>query len=407
MESIVRESFVVVAAANSGPARQSADYVCTGSHDELTIQKAIDRCAAEDKNLYLLNGTYELEGFYDRGDVGPLCALCVPNIRREITILGQNSTYGKQGGVVMHIPAHALDTIGEKDADVLRTGWCDKGLSSGGVLRMENIMFCIAHNQQALRCIDLRRCDRPELKNIRMNCYADMNAGFGKPPAVPAEGCIGLTMTDGSNAHYSNYTNVSATGFYEGIQVGGEHVVLINCAAIMCAYGYTFGNYKIKCGANHPIIMINCMDERNIHLPLFNSCGDSDGKGTGNRLQGGQEVTMISFNIERLAEQTPGQVLGDLMKEVYPGTWRGNIDFTAQPAWHHTNEPAFQLWENDGSGSGFQTRNVVHKKVCTTAERLSYYPMLGQQIFDTDLGKMVICTDPAKRKWVDMNGQAV
>ena len=95
------------------------------------------------------------------------------------------------------------------------------------------------------------------------------------------------------------------------------------------------------------------------------------------------------------------------MKEVYPGTWRGNIDFTAQPAWHHTNEPAFQLWENDGSGSGFQTRNVVHKKVCTTAERLSYYPMLGQQIFDTDLGKMVICTDPAKRKWVDMNGQAV
>jgi hypothetical protein len=30
--------------------------------------------------------------------------------------------------------------------------------------------------------------------------------------------------------------------------------------------------------------------------------------------------------------------------------------------------------------------------------------MLGQQIFDTDLNKMLICTDPATKKWVDFNG---
>ncbi len=56
------------------------------------------------------------------------------------------------------------------------------------------------------------------------------------------------------------------------------------------------------------------------------------------------------------------------------------------------------------SGKGFKTRNSCHKLVCDTKERLSYYPMLGQQIFDTDLNKMLICIDPATKKWVDFNG---
>lgn len=145
------------------------------------------------------------------------------------------------------------------------------------------------------------------------------------------------------------------------------------------------------------------MDERNINLPLFNMCGDGDGKG--GRLQGKQEVTMISFNMERVEKQTPGKKLGDLMREVYHGTWIGNIDFTLQPAWGHLNATDFQLWENDGSGSGIRTRNSCHKNICSTKERLSYYPTLGQQIFDTDLNKMLVCIDVKNRKWVDYNGQ--
>ena len=95
------------------------------------------------------------------------------------------------------------------------------------------------------------------------------------------------------------------------------------------------------------------------------------------------------------------------MREEIPGTWKGNIDFTAQCAWNSTNSKDFQLWENDGSGSGIKTRNNCHKTVCTTAERLSYYPTLGQQIFDTDLNKMVICIDPQQKKWVDFNGNTL
>ena len=139
-------------------------------------------------------------------------------------------------------------------------------------------------------------------------------------------------------------------------------------------------------------------------MPLFNDCGD-DAIG-GGRLIGGQEVTMISFNIERIARQTPGGKLGDVMKEVYPGAFCGRIDYTIQPDWHHTNEANFKLWE-DGSGTGFYTTNMVHKTVCSTAERLSYYPSLGQQIFDTDLNKLLICVDTKTKKWVDALGVEV
>jgi hypothetical protein len=47
---------------------------------------------------------------------------------------------------------------------------------------------------------------------------------------------------------------------------------------------------------------------------------------------------------------------------------------------------------------------MTHKTVCGTEERLSYYPSLGQQIFDTDLNKLLICVDADNKKWVDANG---
>ena len=401
------EGFITFAAYDSTDEMKSvADVVCLGKNDEVVIQETIDKCAKEGKNLYFFNGTYVIENFYDFKDGGPKSALCFPNLRREISVIGQNFTYGKKNsGVIFYLPASTLEKVGEEGVDVMRSKWTERGIGNGSVLKLENIQISLSHNQKPVRCIDLRRCDRPELKNVRLHAYMDMNAGFGMPPEIAAKGCIGLTMTDGSNAWYSNYTNVLATGFYEGIQAGGEHVVLINCGAIMCYYGWTFGNYKLNCGANHPITLINCMDERNVNLPLFNECGDDDGKG--GRVRGEQEVTMISFNIERIAEQSPGKALGDLMKEVVPGTWKGNIDFTAQPAWCHVNEKNFQLWENDGSGQGIKTRNNTHKTVCGTQERLSYYPTFGQQIFDTDLNKMVICIDVANKKWVDCNGKEV
>ncbi len=408
--------YIYIAASNSTEEYKSkADYVCSGTNDELIIQKAIDLCIEQDKNLFILNGKYNIDAFYDRSDNGPATAICIPNAHREIKIIGQNHEYGMQkrydNGVVFYVSQNALNTIKNDSVDVIRGTWTRNGIQNGSSLNMENIAVVLANNSHPIRCVDLRRTDRVDLKNISLISYGDSIAPNSKvglviPPSIPAKGCIGLTMTDGSNYDYSNYTNVQAWGFDEGIQVGGEHVVCINCGATMGNYGFTFGNYEVNCGSNHPITLINCLDERNINLPYFGKwCGDSDGKGS--RLVGNQEITLIGFNIERVAAQTPGGKLGDLMKEEIPGSWCGNIEFTAQPAWCAINEVNFKLWESDGSGSKIKTRNICHKTVCSTAERNSYYPTLGQQVFDTDLNKMLICIDTDKKLWVDFLGNKV
>lgn len=407
------KEFVVVAPENySG--RAEIDFGCTGKKDELTIQKAIDKAIEQNSNIMLLNGVYHIDGFHNYyDDNGPDTAICFPNEWREIRFVGESSEYGLQksfdNGVVLYVSADALNGS-ETETDVIRGQWTACGCQNGSALYMENIAVVLANNQHKIRCIDLRRTDRPELKNINLISYGDLMSkdsgnGLGTPPPIPAEGCIGLTMTDGSNNSYSNYINVQTYGFDEGIQVGGEHVVCINCGTAVGRYGFTFGNYVTNCGSNHPITLINCMDERNINLPLFNMCGDSDGKG--GRLQGRQEATLISFNMERVEKQTPGGKLGDLMREVVPGTWCGTIDFTLQPAWWSLNAVDVKIWESDGSGSGIRTRNSCHKTVCTTEERMSYYPTLGQQVFDTDLNKMVICTQPDSKIWVDFMGNPV
>lgn len=408
--------YIFVAADNSTEKlKEKSDFVCTGTNDELVIQKAIEACVRDNKNIYLFNGIYNIDAFYDFHDNGPFSAVCVPNAHKEIRIIGQNHEYGFQrsynNGVVFYVSEKALNTICAETVDVIRSGWTKAGIQNGSSIHMENIAIILENNQHPIRCIDLRRTDRTEIINASMISYGgsiapDSSVGLATPPPVPAKGCIGLTMTDGSNYNYSNYINVHTWGFDEGIQVGGEHVVCINCGATIGRYGFTFGNYELNCGANHPITLINCLDERNINLPYFGKwCGDNDEKG--GRLIGNQEITMIGFNIERVAKQTPGGKLGDLMKEEVPGSWCGKIEYTAQPTWCSINDVGFQLWENDGSGSRIKTVNSCHKTVCSTAERNSYYPSLGQQIYDTDLNKVVFCIDAHNKIWVDSLGNKV
>ncbi len=407
-------SITVAASDSFEESKQYADFVCSGKNDELVLRTALDRCAKENKRLEILNGVYHIDAFYDHGDGGPRAAVCIPREWREIRIIGQNHEYGFQNdyknGVVFYVSADALNSLEEGvEADVIRGAWTAQGIQNGSSLHMENICVVLSNNQSSLRCLDLRRTDRVNIENMPFISYGDLisagsNFGLWTPPPVPAKGCIGLTMTDGSNYDYSNYTNVQTFGFDEGIQVGGEHVVCINCGAQIGNYGFTFGNYHTNCGSNHPITLINCLDERNINMPLFNCCGDT--AVSGERLQGRQEVTFINFNFERVALHTPGGKLGDCMREIYPGTWCGNMQITLQPDWNSLNAVDCQLWES-GSGVGIKTTNSAHKTVCSTEERLSYYPTYAQQIFDTDLNKMVICLDPETKKWVDFNGVEV
>ena len=405
---------VRVAAVDSRQeARLAADYVCTGTNDEETIQRAIDLCKADGRQLTLFAGLYRLGTVRDFGDGGPKTAICIRNMRREFAFVGERRQVvgWPEGmavnGVILYLEPGALAGAEGKSVDIVRGEWSKAGIMNGSALRMENIAVYAPDSQHPLRAVDLQRVCTAELRSISLRAFgtAMLEKGlkypFGNPPPPHPE-CIGITLTDGSNNAPVNLLNVSACGFGQGIQVGGEHVVMINCSATFGGYGFTFGNYPYHCAFNHPITLINCCDEQNIHLPFFNSCGDNGGD-----LHGRQEVTMISFNCERVAEHAPGKKLGDLMREAKPGTWRGNVSFTRQPRWNAINSVDEPIWAEDGSGSGFRTVNNAHKPACGSAERRSYYPQYMQQVYDTDLNKLLICTNPAKREWRDALGNEV
>lgn len=400
---------VFLAASNSrDEAKASADYVCTGTNDELVIQKAIDDCKQTGRQLFIYRGFYSLDAVHEFSDGGPRAAVVIRNMCRAFEITGESrQVAGYPKGVELNAPVfylrpEALPTDGES-VDIFRGQWSREGILNGSGLNMKNIVIWAPDSQHNLRALDLQRVNSLELHNIRLSALGKaMLAGLKYPynnPPAPVIGNIGVTLTDGSNNVPVNLVNVTATGFGQCFQVGGEHVVMINCAATFGLYGFTFGNYPYHCAFNHPITMINCCDEQNVNMPLFVSCGDDGGE-----KHGLQEVTMISFNFERVAEHVPGKKLGELMRETRPGTWRGQISFSTQPKWNAINAVDLPLWAEDGSGKGFRTVNSSHKMACSSEERRSYYPLYMQQIFDLDLNKLLICVDPAKRKWVDTLG---
>ena len=119
-----------------------------------------------------------------------------------------------------------MKKTGGRAVDVIRGKWTPAGIQNGSSLRLENIAIILNDNQHPVRCVDLRRTDRVEVKNLSLVSYGgliaeDSDMGLGTPPPVPAKGCIGLTMTDGSNYDYSNYINVqhgASTRAYRSVE---------------------------------------------------------------------------------------------------------------------------------------------------------------------------------------------
>ena len=117
--------FITVAAADSKIGENDdIDFICTGRNDELTINKAINLAAKEGKGVYLLNGLYHVDAFYDFGDGGPLAAIWSPALYKEITIIGQSYSFEpNREGVQIDVSEEALNMIGEGEYSVFRTGF--------------------------------------------------------------------------------------------------------------------------------------------------------------------------------------------------------------------------------------------------------------------------------------------
>jgi hypothetical protein len=208
--------------------------------------------------------------------------------------------------------------------------------------------------------------------------------------------CIGIRGTQGYNyGIYNHIVDCIAWGCGQGFAIGGEHFLVDQCVTRFCRYGYTFNNYSIVDGKFvHPITLLNCADEGSFNLPLF---GDN---------QNLQPIYMYGFNIEH--ESTYFNLFpteGNYMRELTPGQWRGRIEYTISV--NGFNVVNYKLWAADGSGVNVKSINDAQKFICTTSERNSYYPTAGQIVYDTTLGKPVMCIDAVNKTWVDFTGATV
>lgn len=392
---------IYIAAVNSCPDDKfMADYVCTGEHDEKTIQDIIDNnIKLKDSPLHdliFLDGDYYIDGFTNTNAI-TLSFGSSWNMGVSLRFKGYSPAMslndGYSRGAVFHVTKNAYDSITDDGTyDVIKIfadGWDDKVI-------IEDITIKIYWNQKKIIGIDAGGFNGAiQIKNTQLYAF-DNYEGYGKitvgnPPAPAAEGCIGIRMCYGSspNGTYgNNYENTTTSGFYEGFAVCGEHVFMYMCAAIFCVYGYTFQKYGVGGMGNneHPSILIRCVDERNVNMPAFYQTRD-----------GGQYVEIIAFSFEHIdPASTPGHKLGDKAK-VYGGQWGGHITYTLGGAGYYgvsnTVEKAF--WEY-GHGKEFETRNMMQRQYCTTTERQKWSPNYLQRVFDTTLNKLLMCVDTGK-----------
>ena len=415
LAAMTHKNTIFVAASNaSAEDKLAADYQCSGTNDELVIQQAVNHIYNKGGGtLMLSSGTFYIDSFpnYESNDDGgSYTAILIPSDTSkgyEIRIKGDMLPYGYDNGTKIHVSTSCYESLdSSKKYKIFRSSYTNSLMINQKKvsLMMSDLFIRLPYNQKKIMCIDLRYTNRVSLERIA--CYG-VNKNYASysasnPPAPAVKDCVGIRMTGGSNYGIMNdYKNITCVGFYEGFMVGGEHVIGINLGGSWNVYSFTFGNYPWADFFLHPITLINCSDERSVNYPLFAYCGYNRDNGSG-----GQQISLIDFNLERIAEFTPGGVLGELASELVPGTFHGDISYTIHKGAQGVNKQDEKFWK-DGHGQRFISRNSTHKQACSTTERNTYAANYMQHVWDTTLNKEVICVDTANKTWKDTEGNTV
>lgn len=421
-ESKQTNQVLIASSTADNDIKAMADYICTGTNDELVIQQAINLLAGMGGGKILLSkGTFYIGSFPNTDSADDSVALMLPisvSSSYSIRIVGAARSWGSyknaeyNEGTRLEIKEADYEALSSSAKyTLIRSGYINNYLSQASVtpsLYIEDLAILIPSNQRKITAIDCRYMNNAKVENVRIaamkNGYDDYTSGGY--PKVAVEDCVGIRFMSGSNSgNHQNFYNVGALGFYEGFKIGAEHVVAINLYALYCVYGYTFGNYGWYGNFNHDITLINCCDEKNVNLPLFNDCGRKTGY-SATSTGGPQAISLIDFNMERYESGgCPGGVIGDYAKETTPGKFRGTIEFTMMTSLS-SNAVDKPFW-TDGHGKNFVTRNRAHALSGSSTVRRGYKPTYLQQFYDTTVGKMLWCVDTATPTWKDAQGNTV
>lgn len=394
-EFIKTSDVIYIAASDSAQSdKDIADYVCGGINDQDTVQQAVDYASEREGTevrgirIILLPGNYYISAFPRKNANGRAAVLIRSATNRfsHIGILISGSEHTES--TVINITEECYNSVSDTESCSLFA--VESANWNHHVFR--DLYVTVPDDQKNIVCFDGRLMGSMGLRRCKCICLTKGNYGLPKK-RLPVNGFIAFMGTYGSNNLWEEkWEYCQAEGFGQGFAVGSEHLQINKCGALFGRYGYTFNNYQCESGAVvHPLTLTGCADEANANLWYF-------GKNKYRQCVIAKEITfeVIGHWFE---------LGGHYATEENAGDYCGHIDFVGNGGFYSVNDVSQRFWEY-GSGINFETVNAAHKTVCSSAERKSYAANLGQRIFDTSLNKLLICTDPEKKIWVDADGCA-
>lgn len=381
---------IKIAASNSSSIDKSkADVVCTGKNDQNLINLQIEKLTTGG-TISFFDGDYYIDAFDNEGNSAIFFGYNNGNAR-VINIVGdtENKSYNTKFGVCFHVTENAINSCNNDQSYRVFYGTTQRPEAPGDFFTMtyvnnvnfENFYLYLFNASKPVIGIDCSGFGSSEISQIGIFTENFFNDRFlHLKPATPCVGCIGIRTCNVSNDEMARcgIDTADIGGLYIGYEFyGADHMILRNCTAARCCYGFSFGrSYKA-------ITMINCADEGNTHLPLFNKRG---------------QITMIDYTIERFnADYIPDDPTGNTepyAQETILGGWKGFLSYTLQGKAFDINH----FWK-DGHGKNINTINLHHDRSIRPE-----YPEYLENYFDKNLNKLLIWNG---ENWVDAMGNII
>ena len=387
-------SLIKVAASNSSDAdKASADYVCDGKSDCALLNNLIDGLAsAKGGKITLLPGSYYVSSLteIERNGKTYKYGLFFPHKPGLVTIEGVGgarkatnlSFNSNHDGAEFIVTKELYETFTEED-DISIIGSEPSWIYSLANYNLFDLSFVIPGYAKRMVVIDGKYASEMSVRNIFMVTGGNFNSTEGLNPR-----CVGIRACNGGNNGFNYFiSHCKLIGLGTAFHLAGEHLIMEQCTAQRCLYGFVFGEIddidSIGEGSRnttgiHNLTLVNCCAEHVRRALTF-------GRGQLNT------VSIIDFNCEEGAEDV--WYCDWIAKDVGDGRFRGYISYYLIDSitWK-TYEG--NIWGDlsEGAGEWFRSENLIARKTGPTSMRPTKLVDIGFQYFDTDLGEMVYRT---------------
>ncbi len=387
-------SLIKVAASNSSDAdKASADYVCDGKSDCALLNNLIDGLAStKGGKITLLPGSYHVSSLteIERNGKTYKYGLFFPHKPGLVTIEGVGgarkatnlSFNSNHDGAEFIVTKELYETFTEED-DISIIGSEPSWIYSLANYNLFDLSFVIPGYTKRLVVIDGKYASEMSVRNIFMVTGGNFDSTEGLNPR-----CVGIRACNGGNNGFNYFiSHCKLIGLGTAFHLAGEHLIMEQCTAQRCLYGFVFGEIddidSIGEGSRnttgiHNLTLVNCCAEHVRRALTF-------GRGQLNT------VSIIDFNCEEGAEDV--WYCDWIAKDVGDGRFRGYISYYLidSVTW---NTYEGNIWGDlsEGAGEWFRSENLIARKTGPTSMRPTNLVDIGFQYFDTDLGEMVYRT---------------